>query len=77
MHYNCIRLYTAGGFQVKSIQMDGQFEGIQDKLRDQGPWINITSRDELVPKAGRYIHTITERVRCVYNTLPFKNYQPG
>jgi len=60
-----MRLYVAGGFQVNSIHMDGQFEGAR-------PWINITSRDEHVLEAERYIHTVKEQVRFIYNTLPFQ-----
>jgi len=52
--------------------MDGPFEGIQDKLTGQGPWINITSRDEHIPEAERYIRTVKECLRCIYNTLPFQ-----
>jgi hypothetical protein len=32
---------------------------------------NIVLRDEHVPGAERYIHTIKECTRCVYNLLPF------
>ena len=65
-----MQLYENAGFQVKRIHMDGQFEGIQDNLtaKRQGPWIDITSRDEHVPEVECYIHTIKEQVRCVYNT---------
>jgi len=70
---NVLGLYETAGFQVKRIHMDGQFEGIQEKLtvKRQGPWIYITSRDEHVPEAEPYIRTIKEQVRCVYNSLPF------
>ena len=63
---NVTRLYIAGGFQVKCIHLDGQFEGIQDGLTGQGPWINIASRDEHVPEAEHYIRTVKEW-----------DYQPG
>ena len=70
-----MKLYVVGGFQINSIHMDGQFEGIQDKLTGQGPWINIASRDEHILEVESYICTVKEQVRCIYNALPFKNYQ--
>jgi len=76
MHYKHHKLYATGGFQVKRIQLDGQFEGIQDELTGQGPWINITSRHEHVPKVERYINTVKEWVRFIYYTLPFQKL-PG
>jgi hypothetical protein len=34
--------------------------------------MNVTGRDEHVPEVERYIRTLKERIRSVYNTLPFK-----
>jgi hypothetical protein len=45
--------------------MDGQFESMKIS-------INVVSNDEHVPEIEWHICTIKERVRCVYNMLPFK-----
>jgi len=37
----------------------------------QGINLNITSRDEHVPKIDRFIPTVKERKRAIVNTLPF------
>ena len=34
--------------------------------------MNVVAWDEHVPEAERYIRTVKERTRCVYNTVPFK-----
>jgi len=47
---NIIKLYSMGGFHVSRIHMDGQFEGVQEKIIGQNIWVNITSRNEHVPK---------------------------
>ena len=56
--------------------MDGQFEGITGDLAGFGVTVNTVARGEHVPEAERYIRTIKERARCVYNTMPFKKI-PG
>jgi hypothetical protein len=52
--------------------MDGQFEHLQEHLKDLRINLNITSRNEHVPEVERYIQTLKERTRSIYNTLPFK-----
>jgi hypothetical protein len=52
--------------------MDGQFAGLSNELSAVGVNLNITGREEHVPEIERYIRTIKERVRSVYNSLPFK-----
>ncbi len=41
-------------------------------LLDAGMQLNVISEAEHVPAIERQIHTIKERTRCVYNTVPFK-----
>jgi len=52
--------------------MDGQFEKIQEKITQRRVRINISSRNEHAPEIEHYIHTLKERLRCVYNELPYK-----
>ena len=33
--------------------------------------LNVTSNDEHVPEIERYIRTVKERARCIWNTMPF------
>ena len=44
-------------------------------IADLHVMLNITSRDEHVPKIERFNRTIKERVRSNYNMLPY-NYLP-
>lgn len=41
-------------------------------LAADGIFLNTASNDEHVPEVERFICTIEERVRCVWNTLPFE-----
>jgi hypothetical protein len=56
--------------------MDGQFEPIRGDLADMQITLNTVSAGEHVPEIERYIRAVKERVRCIYNTLPFKR-MPG
>jgi len=51
--------------------MDGEFEPLRGVLAEMGITMNTTSREEHVPVAERRIRTLKERVRGIYNTLPF------
>jgi hypothetical protein len=73
---NVIRLYKGRGFNVPFVIMDGEFESIRGDLGDEGATLNTTSNDEHVGDIERYIRTVKERCRCIYNTLPFTN-MPG
>jgi len=48
---------------------DRQFECIRKAMESLGIMVNVTGRDEHVPKAEGYISTIKERVRTVANSL--------
>ena len=73
---NVINVYKEGSFQVTDLLMDGQFDGMSNELSGLGIRLNITGRQEHVPEIERYIRTLKERIRSVYNTLPFKSMPP-
>jgi hypothetical protein len=66
------QLYKTKGFQVDNILMDGEFECLRGDLAALGVGLNITSNDEHVGDIERYIRTVKERTRSIYNTLPFQ-----
>ena len=69
-----VSTYRRGGLRPKIILADGAFDTteIKNALGLLGMKLNPTSREEHVGDIERYIRTIKERMRCVYNTLPFK-----
>ena len=69
-------IYGKRGFKASTMLMDGQFEGITGDLAELGITLNSVAWGEHVPEAERYIRTIKERARCVYNTMPFSKI-PG
>ena len=64
-------LYRKAGFKVTTALMDGEFVPLRGGLAEIGITLNETSRDEHVGDIERYIRTIKERMRSIYNTLPF------
>jgi hypothetical protein len=52
--------------------MDGQFESIRGDLAGLDITLNTVANDEHVPEVERYIRTVKDRTRSVYNSLPFK-----
>jgi len=60
------------GVSVTVILADNQFECTQDGLASYGIQLNIASASENVPDIERCIWTVKERVRSIYNVLPFK-----
>ena len=68
-----VSTYRRGGLRPKIILADGAFDTteINNALGLLGIKLNPTSREEHVGDIERYIRTIKERMRCVYNTLPF------
>ena len=67
-----MKLYIRGGFKVTYALMDGEFEALRGNLADNGIILNTTARDEHVGDIERYIRTVKERVRAIYNMLPFQ-----
>jgi hypothetical protein len=66
------QLYMQQGFQITSALMDGQFECIRLELAGMGIHLNTVSAGEHVPEVERYIRTVKEWVRSIYNTHPFQ-----
>ena len=51
--------------------MDGEFGHLRGELASMGATLNETSRDEHMGDIERYMQTVKERIRAIYNTLPF------
>jgi hypothetical protein len=66
------RIYALPGFKVTHGHVNGEFEPMRGDLQATGMALNVVSNDEHVPEIERYIRTVKERIRCVYNTVPFK-----
>jgi hypothetical protein len=65
-------IYARRGFQITLCHADGKFEPMQGALIDLGINMNIVPADEHVPEVERYIRMVKEHIRCVYNTVPFR-----
>ena len=52
--------------------MDGEFGHLRGELGSLGVVLNEASRDEHVGEIERFIRTVKERMRAIYNTLPFQ-----
>jgi hypothetical protein len=66
------RLYMKRGLKITHMLMDGQFKPLSGALSDLHINLNVVSNAEHVPEIERSNWTVKERMRCVYNTLPFK-----
>lgn len=66
------QVYMQCGFRIVNILMDGQFECIRGELAGMGIQLNTVSAGKHVPEAECYIQMVKERVRSIYNTLPFR-----
>jgi hypothetical protein len=67
-----LKIYGAGGFKVVVAHMDGEFEHLRVELAIAGVYLNTASRGEHAVDIERYISTLKERTRAMYNTLPFQ-----
>ena len=67
-----IQIYRRNGFAVELALMDGEFAHLHGDLASMGVTLNDTSHDEHVGDVERFIRTIKERMRAIYNTLPFQ-----
>ena len=65
------QVYRRNGFNITAALMDGEFGHLRGEMADLGIALNETSRDEHVGDIERYIRTVKERMRAMYNTLPF------
>ena len=66
-----LQIYQRRGFCVEVALMDGEFGHLQGEMASMGVMLNETSRDEHVGDIERFIRTVKERMRAIYNTLPF------
>jgi Reverse transcriptase (RNA-dependent DNA polymerase) len=69
---NVRNIYNKRNFHVELGLMDNEFEPMRAELMGIGIQLNTTTNDEHVPKIERYIRTVKERTRSIYNTLPYK-----
>ena len=67
-----LQVYQCQGFQIEMALMDGEFGNLHGELASMGVTLNATSRDEHVGEIEWFIRTIKERMRAIYNTLPFR-----
>ena len=70
-----MQIYRRNGFNIKMALMDGEFGHLRSSLAGMGVTFNETSWDEHVGDIERYIWTVKERMRAIYNTLPFNKIQ--
>jgi hypothetical protein len=66
-----LHVYSHGGFNLRTMITDGEFEKIKGLLRNVE--CNTTAVKEHVSKAEQMIHTIKERTRGSLATLPFEH----
>jgi hypothetical protein len=66
-------VYKRASFCVMTTLMDGEFEPMRRNLADLGIALNEAARDEHVGDIEQFIQTVKERMRAIYNTLPFNN----
>jgi hypothetical protein len=75
---NVVTVYRRASFIVTMTLVDGEFETMLVNLADMSPGItlNETANDEHVGDIERFIWTLKERMRAIYNTLPFNHMPP-
>jgi hypothetical protein len=66
------RIYQGGGFNIEMAMMDREFEPLRGMFAVYKVGLNTTSHDEHVGEIKWYIHTVKERTRATYSTLPFE-----
>jgi hypothetical protein len=68
-----LRAYNKRGYQIKTINCDGEFRTLMNKVHDNLDIdMNYTSKGEHVPEAERNNRTIGERICATYHNLPHK-----
>ena len=65
-----LQIYRRNGFNIEMALMDGEFGHLRGELASMGVTLNETSRDEHVGDIKRYIWTVKEHIRAIFNTLP-------
>lgn len=71
---NVYKIYKARGFKINIMLMDNEFETLRGELSSIGITLNTTANDEHVADIERHIRTVKERIRSIYNTLPFTRF---
>jgi len=71
-----LQVYCRAGFVVTQALMDGEFELLRGELAECKVTLNTIAREEHIGDIEQYIRTIKERMRGIYNTLPFRNVPP-
>jgi hypothetical protein len=71
-----VKIYKRACFNVTTTLMDGEFEPMRGDLADAGITLNETANDEHVGEIERFIRTLKERMRAIYNSLPFNHMPP-
>ena len=69
-------VYTNGGFRVRHLFADNQFEPLRQRLRVVGVHLNTPAASEHVPDAEREIRTLKEHVRGVIGNTPYVRFPP-
>jgi Reverse transcriptase (RNA-dependent DNA polymerase)/Zinc knuckle len=69
---NVRNIYRGRGFNITHLLFDGEYECLRGDMASLHITLNTASNDEHVPDIERFIRTLKERSRAIYNTLPFK-----
>ena len=69
-------VYQSRGFYLKHLLLDDPFLFLEQRPLAEGIHLNMYSNNEHVGEVERVIHTVKERIRYIYVTLPF-NKLPG
>jgi hypothetical protein len=68
-----VKIYKQQGFKVTHILLDREFKPLRGDLAALEIQLNLVLHAEYVSEVERYIRTLKDRTRCIYNTLPFKH----
>ena len=68
---NVFQIYINRGFKIKILLMDREIMPMIEDLKQRGIIGNPTSASEHVPEVERHIRVVKERIRGLYNSLPF------
>ena len=69
-------MYQQARFWIVTAKMDGKFEPMCSNLVDLGIGLNEAARDQHIGEVEWFICTLKERMRAIYNTLPFTHTPP-
>jgi hypothetical protein len=69
---NVHNIYKRRCFNITHLLVDGEYECLRGHMSGLQITLNTASKSEHVPDIERFIRTLKERTRAIYNTLPFK-----